>query len=146
MNYLLTSLFSFSLFSCSSAKVRDSDLKSWKGQEINTLETHKMFSALPKEERLITNSEDKLINYYQRKTVENGSRNCFGTGVGFGGFRGAGFGLGSSMCSPREIEDNSCTHQFTVNNNTIKDYRVLGRDCFTDCDYRPTGKCPKGEK
>lgn len=131
----------FVLSSCASKSVRDEDLKSWPGQSTQSLESHPVFSALPREERAIPQSDDVLINYYQKKATEVEPRSCFGTGIGFGGI-----GLGANRCSPRQVQESACTHQFRVKNNVVQSYRVLGDDCYTDCKFRPNQTCPDKKK
>jgi hypothetical protein len=125
------------LAGCSTATVRQSDLDSWKGQSTTTLEQHPVFSTLPREEREIPDSKDRLINYAQKRMVETDNGSCFNTGFGFNRF-----GFGSTMCSPRMVEEMACTHQFLIHNNKVESYRVLGEDCSTECKFRPSpGDC-----
>ena len=138
---ILWALFFLTLSSCVTQSVRDADLQSWIGESTQTLETHSVFSALPREERRIPDSDEKLINYRQRKTVEVEPRTCYGAGGGI-----QNFGLGATHCSPRQVEQVICVHQFKVKEDVVESYRVLGEDCYTDCKFRPKGSCPEDMK
>lgn len=140
MKYLFWSIIpGLILSSCAGREVRQSDLDTWQGESTAVLESHPVFSTLPREERLVPDSNgERLINFSQNKAVESGPRNCFGTGFGFGPV-----GLGSNVCSPRQIEYRACVHQFVIKNSRVISYRVVGQDCYTDCSFRPTQKCPE---
>lgn len=131
--------FIIGLTSCASKEIKKEDLSAWEGESLKTLDIHPYFSALPREERPVGDSEDRLINFYQRRSIETAPRNCVGTGFGFGAV-----GIGASECSPREIQEYNCVHQFRIKNELIDNYRILGEDCYTDCEMRPKNKpCKK---
>lgn len=125
------------LSGCSTASVRQSDLDSWRGQNVATLEQHPVFSSLPREVREIPESDSRLINYSQKRMVEVDNGTCFNTGFGFNNI-----GLGTAHCSPRVVEEMACVHQFLIKNSQVESYRVLGEDCSTECKFRPAvGNC-----
>jgi hypothetical protein len=118
-------------------------LNSWQNQNLIVLEKHPLFSALPKEQTTLSSGEIQL-NYIEKKSVSNGPSNCIGAGSGFG--YGGRLGLGANFCSQqREIKEENCVHQFTVKNNKVINYKVLGENgCYTTCKNTPNpSQCKK---
>ena len=132
--------FLWFLSGCSSQKVRTEDLNSWPNHNLVELETHSLFSTLPRDERQIPNGE-RIINFTERKIVSQGPSSCFGAG-GFG--YSGGIGLSTTFCDRQRLVEDNCVHQFLVSDNRVLSYKVMGNDCFTTCKNQPDSAraCP----
>lgn len=137
MKILLMLLF---ISACASTPKKEDLSKAWKGQDVSKLDKHKFYSTLPVSQKALDNNEVRY-NYIEKKITATGSRTCFGTGFGMGGYRRSGMGVGASSCSPQEYREDNCTHQFIVQNGRISEYDLLGDNCFTECNMMPKGKC-----
>lgn len=124
---------------CSSQKVRTEDLNSWPNHNLVELETHPLFSTLPRDERPIPNGE-RIINFTEIKIVLQGPSSCFGAGGGYS----SGIGMNANFCDRQRLVEDNCIHQFLVNDNKVLSYKVIGNDCFTTCKNQPDSAraCP----
>ena len=121
---------------CQTKTVRQTDLNSWTNHSVRELDHHPLFSTYPREKRDI-NEVEYILNFTEKKLIPVGHVSCFGlsSGIGFGGF---GIGSGTSTCSNQQYIEDNCVHQFTIQNDVVVEYRVLGKNnCFTTCANTP---------
>lgn len=122
---------------CTTQKVRTEGLNSWHGHNVIELKTHPYFSILPVEKRE-ESSSGYVLNFTEKKIKQVGPTSCVGVGSSFGVGSGLDLGLGSSFCSERKYVEDNCIHQFTVFDEKVIDYNVLGKnECSTTCRNTP---------
>jgi hypothetical protein len=104
-------------------QVRSTDLDAWHGVSVFELQTHPLFSTLPKQaEELGDGRELWTYSNCGRATAVCSS---FGT---------------TAVCSAKQ---NCCHNQFFVSGDTVESYRPVGR-CYTDCSVRPASRPCQG--
>lgn len=115
--------------------VRPDDVASWAGVPIIELETHAVFSILPKELRTISDGTEMWIFTSCASTTTD--RDCKAVGSSWGRSAAA-----ESKCRGGEKLENCCHNQFIVKDGTVASYRPTG-SCWTDCRARPQSRpCP----
>lgn len=104
--------------------VRQDDLNAWIGVHVNEVQTHALFSTIP-------------------KSVED-----MGGGKQLWTYSNCGTGRTVTVCTPvgQNVvcsgghEYTSCCHnQFFVERDRVSGYRVTGK-CYTDCSIRPASR------
>lgn len=108
-------------------KVHSEDLQAWQGVHVSELETHPAYSVMNLRKQELSTG-DLLFDYIDSKTYTE-DIDC-------------NTNSGQTTCSGGETYTVSCHHQFFVKDNKIREYRTLGKRCFTDCSRRPaSNKC-----
>jgi hypothetical protein len=116
-------------------KIRGSDLEAWKGAPLIDLETHAMFSTMPRKVQSLSDGGE-LWTYSTCRRWRTDTR-C----VTYAGSTWA-----ATNCNGGEIGETCCDNQFYVRDKVVGWYRPNG-PCFTDCDTRPVSRgCVRSEK
>lgn len=110
--------------SCMLRTVRQQDIASWSGASAAELQTHHLFSTIPKSvERLPDGAEMwTYSNCGTRKTATV----CSPVG-------------NTVICNGGHDAQYCCHNQFLVRGAAVEWYRTVGR-CYTDCSVRPPSR------
>ncbi len=112
-------------------KVHAADLDAWKGAPLVDLETHAMFSALPRKVQALSDGGEMWT--YSACELWRSDVRCMGYGLAPGAVL---------YCNGGEIGERCCHNQFYVRDKIVHWYRPNG-PCFTDCDVRPASRACK---
>jgi hypothetical protein len=135
-----TSVIGF-LFAClpliGCTSVRQTDLESWVGQPVSTLEKHPVFLTMPAV-RTVASDGTEIRNYVNGKNVGqcSGGGNIFASTVDFTTY---------SQFSQYMQSFASCNNIFYIKNGMISQYVPVGSGgarCFTDDRTRPNFRGP----
>jgi hypothetical protein len=108
--------------------IREVDLDAWRGVPVIELETHALFSTLPRSVRHLSDGS-------QLWTFSN----CRGgvTDTRCGSYRTGNFV--ATNCSGGEAYQTCCQNQFIIRDAVVEQYRPVGH-CYTDCTTRPASR------
>jgi hypothetical protein len=109
-------------------KVRSVDLQAWKGVQLAELETHAMFSTMPRRVQQLSDGGEMWT--YSTCARWRSDVRC----TTFGGSTWA-----TTNCNGGNVGERCCHNQFYVKDKAVGWYRPNG-ECFTDCDVRPPSK------
>jgi hypothetical protein len=117
------------------ARVRAADVESWAGVPVIELETHAVFSTLPRETRPLSDGSEMWV-FKACRSAKTDVR-CRSAGTAFGNSA-----VGAANCSGGDTVENCCHNQFIVKDGAVASYRPTGT-CWTDCRARPSSRpCP----
>lgn len=109
--------------------VRSTDVAAWPGTPLVNLETHPLFSTLPRHVQAVSDGSE-LWDFPNCRTGRNPTE-C----RAYGGRWSA-----AAACEGGEAWRSCCHNQFLVRDRVVEAYRPVG-NCFTDCSVRPSGRC-----
>jgi hypothetical protein len=112
-------------------KVRSVDLEAWRGVPLVELETHAMFSTMPRKVQPLSDGGE-MWTYSACETWQ--------TDVRCTTYRGSSWA--ATNCNGGEVGQTCCHNQFYVKDKTVHWYRPNGA-CFTDCGVRPASRACK---
>jgi hypothetical protein len=116
-----------SIVSCGSSSpprtVRQADLDAWTGIPLVELETHPLFSTLPRNVRALSDGT-QLWTFSNCKSIVE----IYCTGP-----------TGLMTCSGGETWRPCCQNQFVVRDAEVESFRAVGH-CYTDCTVRPASR------
>ncbi len=113
------------------ATVRDSDKAAWRARPVVELETHPLFSTLPREVRPISDGSE-LWTFSNCGAVRE-QRECKST------LNARGDSV-QTKCNGGGESTVCCHNQFVVRGGMVEEYRPVG-NCMTNCSTRPGGSC-----
>ena len=113
------------LAGCVFRTVRASDVNSWRGASAVDLQTHRLFSTLPKRVEVLGDNMELWTYSNCAATTTPVVCNPIGN---------------STVCTGGVSGESCCSNQFWVRRGTVEAYRPLG-SCYTDCSIRPGGYC-----
>lgn len=114
--------------------VRSIDLETWKGAPLIELETHEMFSTMPRRAQALSDG-GQLVTYSECERWREDTR-C--TAVG-------GSSWAVANCSGGNVGERCCHNQFYVRDGVVGWYRPNGL-CFTSCYSRPVSRRCEGKQ
>jgi hypothetical protein len=104
--------------------VRQEDLRAWEGAPKSDLQTHPLWSTIPRRvERLDDGSE---MWTYSNCVSRQDPVSCSTVGS-------------STTCNGGGTSTACCYNQFLVQGNRVLSYRAIGQ-CYTDCSTRPASR------
>lgn len=109
--------------------VRQVDLDAWNGVPVIELETHSLFSTLPRYVRKISDGSE-LWTFSNCKSGTNDVQ-CGSSRIGSN--------YVATNCSGGDTWRSCCNHQFMLRGGVVESYRPVG-SCFTDCSRRPASR------
>jgi hypothetical protein len=107
------------------------DATSWQGRPVIEVETHPMFSTLPRRVQDLSDGT-QLWSFTRCQNYEVPAR-CTAYPIGTVQF---------AQCTGGRIDRTCCIRQFRVTDMTVQGFRALG-PCVTGCQVRPGG-CQSG--
>ena len=103
------------------------DVDSWRGQPILEVETHPMFSTLPRQVADLSDGS-QLWSFARCQRYEIPAR-CTAYPIGTVQF---------AQCTGGRVEQTCCIRQFRIADKVVQGFRALG-PCVTGCQVRPGG-------
>ena len=121
---------------CGESKtVRQSDVVVWRDVPLIELETHPIFSAMPKQARKLSTGEEMWTFTACNTSVTDARCTTL-----------VGSNWATTHCRGAQRVSYCCDHQFLVHEKVVSWYQPTG-SCYTDCDARPSSRqCTDDEK
>ena len=120
----LTLLVCVTGLGCVHAQVRQSDLDAWRGVSRVELQTHPLFSTLPKQVEVLPDGSEQWR--YSNCSTSTSPVVCNRVGQ-------------TNICSGGRPRETCCHNQFLVQGDYVVVYRAVG-NCYTDCTTRPASR------
>ncbi len=113
--------------------VRAEDVASWAGVPLIELETHAVFSILPKETHPLSDGSEMWT--FSVCATTTSERDCKAAVIA----TGPNASFARSKCKGGETSESCCRNQFIVREGVVESYRPTGT-CWTDCRARPQSR------
>jgi hypothetical protein len=128
MRILLGVVVAVALAGCVEVRssIRPSDVEAWRGASRVELQSHPLFSTLPRQVETLADGEE-LWTY----------SSCPATGYPVTCRPDS---TGTTICNGGASGETCCQNRFFVKGAAVESYRPVG-SCFTDCSVRPGGRC-----
>jgi hypothetical protein len=110
------------------AASQQEDVDSWRGVPLIELETHPVYSTLPRQASEL--SDGTQLWSYSRCTQYEVPARCTGYPIGSVQF---------TQCTGGRVDQTCCIRQFRIAGGAVQSFRALG-PCLTGCRFRP-GAC-----
>jgi hypothetical protein len=109
---------------CLFRSVRPGDLQAWKGVAVIELQTHPLFSTLPKRVEVLSDGSEMWTFSNCHTQSDPVTCNTISS---------------TTTCSGGGQSEACCHNQFFVRAGVVEGYRPVG-NCYTDCSVRPASR------